>query len=542
MTPRCVLVALVSLILLAGCGPPPRRRSATGADGSAATGGTVGTSLTGGKGGGGMATGGTGSGGSVGGTGGAGEGTGGEGGDGGSADAAAPEPDAGLGAEPDAAPDSEPPSTPPAPVQPIPTAGQLAWHRLALTAFFHFGMNTFTNEEVGDGNANPELFDPTGLDTDQWVSTMKAAGFKQGILVAKHHDGFCLWPTKCSEYSVARSKWMDGKGDVVKAFVDSARAASWRVGLYLSPLDNHPADSSSSPGYMDKFRCWIDELLTNYGKIDEIWFDGNGAPAGINAAFYAHIKQLQPDTVIFAGPEIAAPGVDLRWVGNEGGYAPEGETSVQTLMGKVIWYPSESDTSIRPGWFYHPDDDGAVKSLAQLTDAYFNTVGRNSVLLLNVPPNPTGVLAPQDVARIGQFGASIRNLFTTNLAARKEVGADSTLHLRDYGPQRAVDHDPITYWAAGPGKTSARLEVDLGASSRVRIIDLGEPIWRGERSRKYHVEVQDEGEAGWTTVGDGTAIGQRNLVRLDPPRMARKVALVIEESRGPPAITELGVY
>jgi alpha-L-fucosidase len=179
----------------------------------------------------------------------------------------------------------------------------------------------------------------------------------------------------------------------------------------------------------------VDELLTNYGRVDEIWFDGNGAPPNVNAELYAHIKQLSPHTLIWTGPEIAAPGVDLRWVGNESGRAPVGETSVRTLAGKVIWYPSESDVSIRPSWFYHASEDGRVKSLAQLTDIFFNTVGRNSVLLLNVPPNRAGVLPPQDVARIGQFGASIVNLFTNNLAATKEARGDSTFQARDYGRQ-----------------------------------------------------------------------------------------------------------
>jgi alpha-L-fucosidase len=390
----------------------------------------------------------------------------------------------------------------------------VAWQRLGLTAFFHFGMNTFTGDEVGDGNASPDTFNPGALDTAQWVSTMKAAGFKQGILVAKHHDGFCLWPTKCSDYSVAKSAWRDGKGDVVKDFTDAAHKADFRVGLYLSPLDNHAADSSGAADYGDKFRCWVDELLTSYGRVDEIWFDGNGAPASVGRDLYEHIKTLQPHIVIFTGPEIAAPGADIRWVGNEGGNAPAGETSVQEMGNDTIWFPSESDTSIRPGWFYHPEDDGAVKSLAQLTDIFFNSVGRNSVLLLNVPPNR---------------------------AAGKDATGDSTFH-EDYGAARAVDGNPDTFWAAGHGTTTGRLEVDLGAATSVRIVDLSEPIALGERSKKYHVEVQAPGTTTWTTIASGTVIGQRNLLRVNPPRMAQKIAVVIEDARGVPAIAELGVY
>jgi alpha-L-fucosidase len=427
-------------------------------------------------------------------------------------------------------------------VLPVPTPQQLAWQRLGLTAFFHFGMNTFTDQNVGDGTADPRLFNPTGLDPEQWVRTVQSAGFKQGILVAKHHDGFCLWQTKCSPYSVAKSPWMGGKGDVVKAFTDAAHAANFRVGLYLSPLDNHSATSSSSAGYAAIFKCEVEELLTKYGRVDEIWFDGNGAPSSINSALYAHIKQISPHTLIWTGPQLAGPGVDLRWVGNEAGRAPVGETSVQTLQGKVIWYPSEADTSIRPSWFYHANEDTRVKSLAQLTDIFFNTVGRNSVLLLNIPPNRAGVLPAPDVARIGQFGASITNLFTNNFAATRPAKADTNFHPQDYDASKAVDEDLDSFWAAAPGTTTGRLEVDLGNPQTISIVDLAEPIALGERSRAYRVEIQAPGSTTWTTIGMGTAIGQRNLIRVNPPQMAAKVAVVIERARGVPAIAEFGVY
>jgi alpha-L-fucosidase len=421
---------------------------------------------------------------------------------------------------------------------PVPTDDQLAYQRLYLTAFFHFGPNTFDGDEVGDGTASPTIFNPTALDASQWVSTMKNAGFKQGILVVKHHDGFCLWPTKCSDYNVSKSPWKNGQGDVIKEFTDAAHAANFRAGLYLSPLDNHAADSSGSAGYGQKFTCMVDEILQNYGRIDEIWFDGNSAPSSVGASLYAHIKQISPHTLIFTGPEIAATGVDLRWVGNEGGNAPAGETSVQTLNGKQIWYPSESDVSIRGQWFYHAGD--TTKSLQQLTDIFFSSVGHNSTLLLNVPPNQDGVLAPEDVARVGQFGASIHNLFTTNLASGRAVTGDSVFQATDYAASKAVDGDLDTFWAAGAGKTSGRLEVDLGSSQAIKIIDISEPIALGERSSRYHVEIQAAGATSWTTIGSGTVIGARNLIR--GTWTAQKVALVIEQGRGVPAIAEFGIY
>jgi len=428
-----------------------------------------------------------------------------------------------------------------APVLPVPTADQAAWQRLGLTAFFHFGINTFTGDEIGDGTASPSVFNPAGLDPGQWIATLQGAGFKQGTLVVKHHDGFCLWPTKCTSYSVAASPWMGGKGDVVKAYTDAAHAAGFRVGLYLSPLDNHAADSSSGAGYPAKFTCMLNEILTGYGAVDELWLDGHDAPGIDWSGMYATIRQLQPHALI------AITGPDIRWVGTEDGTAPLGETSVQAGMPSLgqpsgpVWFPSESDVSIRPGWFYHPSEDTALKSLSALTDIFFNTVGRNSVLILNIPPNTSGVLAAPDVARVGQLGAALKGLFATNLAAGRTATADSML-AAGYEPARALDGNLDTFWAAAPGTTSGRLEIDLGATRTIAIVDVSEPIAFGERAKKYHVEVQGVGATTWTTVATGTVIGERNLIRLTAAASARKLALVIEQAAGAPAIAELGVY
>jgi alpha-L-fucosidase len=429
----------------------------------------------------------------------------------------------------------------PATVLPVPTPDQEAWQRLGLTAFFHFGINTFSGDEIGDGTASPAIFNPVGLDASQWVSTLKAAGFRQGTLVVKHHDGFCLWPTKCTSYNVSASPWLGGKGDVVKAYTDAAHAAGFRVGLYLSPLDNHAADSSNAPGYPAKFTCMLNEILTSYGAVDELWFDGNGAPGIDWNGIYKTVRQLQPHTLI------AITGPDIRWVGSEDGMAPLGETSVQKGTASLgqptgpVWFPSESDVSIRPGWFYHASEDGQLRSLAALTDIFFNSVGRNSVLILNIPPNTSGLLAAPDVARVGQLGTALRDLFTTNLALGASASADSTLDPAD-AAARTVDGDLDTFWAAAAGRSAGRLEVDLGGSRSVKLVDLREPIALGERATRYHVEAQAAGAATWTTIASGTVIGERNLLRLTPTVTAQRIAVVIEQARGSPAIAELGIY
>jgi alpha-L-fucosidase len=250
------------------------------------------------------------------------------------------------------------------------------------------------------------------------------------------------------------------------------------------------------------------------------------------------MRQLQPKMLVWMGPEIAVANADLRWVGNESGQAPANETSVRNHRGTVIWYPSECDVSIRPGWFYHADQDGSVKSVSQLMSIYFASVGHNSTLLLNIPPDPRGLLPSMDVARLGEFKAALDNAFKTNLATGQAATADSVFSA-GFAPGNAVDGNLDSYWAAGTGKTSARLELDLGAEKPFNVVSLAEPIALGERSTKYHVEVLQGGT--WTTIGGGTAIGSRQLVKV-ATMQAQKIAVVIEQARGVPALAEFGVF
>jgi len=333
----------------------------------------------------------------------------------------------------------------------VPSARQLQWQRLELTAFFHFGINTFTNNEWGTGKEDPNIFNPISLDARQWVRVAKEAGVKQVILTAKHHDGFCLWPTKTTKHSVENSPWKNGKGDVVREVANACKENKIGFGIYVSPWDMN-APIYGSDAYNDFFIEQLTELLTQYGSIDEVWFDGaNGeGPKGKKQVYdferwYKVIRKLQPSAVI------AIMGPDVRWVGTETGYGRETEWSVvpannlnqneiaagsQTsiafkpqgdMMGNdlgsrdkirsasgLVWYPAETDVSIRPGWFYHEEENEKVKSPKKLLDIYFNSVGRNGVLLLNIPPDKRGLVHEADVKNLVEWKKLLNNIFQEN--------------------------------------------------------------------------------------------------------------------------------
>jgi alpha-L-fucosidase len=391
---------------------------------------------------------------------------------------------------------------------PVPTPEQLAWQRMELTMFCHFGVNTFTDREWGDGREDPSVFNPSDLDGHQWVAAARSAGFKLMILTAKHHDGFCLWPSAHTDHSVERSPWRGGKGDVVREFVTACRAGDMKIGLYLSPWDRN-APTYGSEAYNDYFCAQLTELLSHYGVIDEVWFDGacGEGPNGKKQVYdwpryFALIRKLQPKALI------AISGPDVRWVGNESGVARPGESSVQKarpgvhigrVPGEPVWYPAECDVSIRPGWFYHAAQDSRVKPLTHLLDIYFQSVGRNSVLLLNVPPDKRGRFADPDVARLKEFGDAVRALYADRVAG-------------------------------GEGASTA----DFGAPRVFNLADIREDIAGGERVQAYRIEARQDG--AWRTVASGTAIGQRNLHRLEPVT-ADAARLVLEKDLGEPRVT-----
>jgi alpha-L-fucosidase len=442
-----------------------------------------------------------------------------------------------------------PPSNLPVPaaVAPVPSPAQLDWQRQEIAAFLHFGMNTFTNKEQGDGTESPALFNPTAFDARQWITALRSAGVRQAMLTAKHHDGFCLWPTACTTYSVAASPFAGGRGDVVRQFVDAAREGNVRVALALSPLDRHDP-SYGTPAYRSVFDCQLTELLTNYGAVDEIWlWQAPGAPLFDWETVRDLVRNIQSQTLVeFAN---LAPNAvsDVRSVGHAAPGNPQppptDQSSVQSpggAGGATAYIPAEAVYSIRPGWFWHAAEDAEVKSVSELVDLYFDSVGRNSLLRLNVPPDTRGRLADPDVAALNQLGPAIAALYRTNVAAGQAAIADSVFEdLAPYAAASAVDGKLETFWAARAGETRARLEVDLGGNRSFDLISLQEPIALGERATRHHVEARENGV--WTVIASGTAIGARKLHRASPV-VADRVALVITEARGAPAISELGVY
>lgn len=422
--------------------------------------------------------------------------------------------------------------------RPRPSASQLQWQRDELAFFLHFGVNTFTDREWGDGTEDPRIFAPSALDARQWARTAKAAGFRMMILTAKHHDGFCLWPTRTTTHSVARSPWRDGKGDLVREFVDACRAEGLRAGLYLSPWDrNHPT-YGDTPRYNAVYYEQLTELLTQYGRIDEVWFDGaNGeGPNGKRQEYdwprtWALVRQLQPQAVMFSDA-----GPDVRWIGNESGTA--GTTNWSTVDPSIVkvpgvsgdevmrsltsgdregtvWRPGETDVSIRPGWFYHAAEDARVRTPENLVELYFSSVGRNSKLLLNVPPDRRGLLADADVHALTGMRARLDALFARDLAA----GSSAAVRMRD--------------------ARTMEIEYTLPARATVGVIDLREDIVQGQRVAQYRLEAIEGGTA--RELSRGTTIGYRRLARISPVQ-AQRLRLTLTDWTELPGLVTLGCF
>ena len=458
----------------------------------------------------------------------------------------------------------------------VPSPAQLAWQEREFTAFAHFGMNTFTDREWGQGTEDPKLFNPTNFDARQWVRVIRDAGMKMIIVTAKHHDGFCLWPSALTEHSVKNSPWKGGKGDVVAEVSAACREESLAFGVYLSPWDRHEPSYGDSPRYNEHFRGQLRELLTNYGPISEVWFDGaNGeGPNGKKQiydwpSYYKVIRELQPQAVIFG----MAP--DVRWVGTESGYGRETEWSVvpadvpdpsagaippghpldgafspkdltaddlgsraRIASAKALaWYPAETDVSIRPGWFYHPKEDGQVKSPDKLVDIYFSSVGRNGVLLLNIPPDKRGRISDFDAEALNGMRRILDETFKTNLAAG--AGNRASSEVAAHPGAAAVDGDAKTYWSPNGDGGSSWIEFDLGGDKTFDCAMLQENIALGQRVESFHLEAEAGGV--WKEFAKGTTIGYKRLLRF-PPVAAFKVRLTIDQARAIPTIAHFGLY
>jgi alpha-L-fucosidase len=413
--------------------------------------------------------------------------------------------------------------------RPLPTTAQLAWQRDEIALFLHFGVNTFTDREWGDGTESPAIFNPERLDAAQWARTAKAGGFKAIILTAKHHDGFCLWPSATTSHSVASSPWRGGKGDVVREFVDACRAEGLRPGLYLSPWDrNHPT-YGDSPRYMDVYIRQLTELCTQYGELAEVWFDGaNGeGPNGKKQVYdwpriWGTVRKLQPNAVMFSDA-----GPDVRWCGNEIGAA--GDPNWSTVDPKAVpypgadgpgiisalqhgdpkgslWRPAEVDVSIRPGWFYHANQNERVRSVQNLIDLYCSSVGRNSKLLLNVPPAPDGLIHETDASQLAAFHDARTTMFGNGLG------------------------EAINQRATLGGDRAAIIDMDLGRPYPVASARLAEDIEHGQLVERYTLEGL--GDDGWKILSSGTTIGYAKIDRF-PTAVVSKLRVAIKTIDAP---------
>jgi alpha-L-fucosidase len=458
-------------------------------------------------------------------------------------------------------------SNPPMPYGAVPSSRQMAWHKLEYYGFLHFTVNTFTDLEWGRGDESPRVFHPTDFSAAQIVETAALGGMQGLILTAKHHDGFCLWPSQFTDHSVKSSPWLDGQGDVVDAIARACAHNNLKFGVYLSPWDRNHADYAR-PEYIRYYRSQLRELLTRYGPLFEVWFDGANGGDGfyggqyerreIDARTYyeweqtfAMIRELQPEACIFGG----TPGADIRWVGNEDGIAGdpcwhtfhsgEIETASQELLnsgqrGGSAWYPAECDVSIRPGWFYHVHEDGQVRSAENLLDLYFRSVGRGASLLLNLPPTPAGQIHESDRSALLNFRQLREDLFRTNLANGARISASSTRGgLAAFSPQNLVDGQEDSYWSSDDAQTMPSVELHFDLPIRFNVLEVREYLPLGQRVEQFAFDIwQDE---AWKQVYLGTGIGNCRLARL-PEIYTNAVRLRITQSPVCPAISTLGLY
>lgn len=459
-------------------------------------------------------------------------------------------------------------AAPPTPFAPVPSPRQLQWHELELYAFIHFTVNTFTDKEWGYGDEPEKVFNPTDFDADQIVGTAKEAGLRGLMLTCKHHDGFCLWPSKYTEHSVKNSPWKNGQGDMVREFSDACRRHGLKFGVYLSPWDRNHKDYGR-PEYLTYYRLQLRELLTNYGPIFEMWFDGANGGDGYyggarekrridNRTYYDWdntwqiVRQLQPGACMFSDG-----GPDVRWVGNEKGFA--GETCwatfnrAEALPGaanaKLLnvgqrpgthWLPAEVDVSIRPGWFYHAKEDPAVKTPAQLVKIYYDSVGRGANLILNLPPDRRGRIHENDVQSLREWRKILDATFATDLARGARVSASST---RDndpqFGPQNVVDGNRNSYWATDDQAANPEITLDLGKPVTFDVLRVREYLPLGQRIEGIAADYWRDG--AWHEFGRATSVGNLRLIVAEPVT-TEKVRIRVTKTAACPAISEIGLF
>lgn len=443
---------------------------------------------------------------------------------------------------------------PPRPVLPIPSRSQLAWQKLEYYAFVHFGLNTFTDHEWGEGRAPAAEFNPTAFDARQWARVVRDAGMKGIIITAKHHDGFCLWPSATTEYSVKNSRWRQGNGDVLKELAAACREYGLKFGIYISPWDrNHPL--YGTPQYNKIYKQQWRELLTNYGPVFESWLDGanDGKKRMVYdfGRFFSTIKSLQPETIIFSDA-----GPDIRWVGNERGLAGETNWSNRDNEGSfpgfadekalnrgdengTTWLPAECDVSIRPGWFYHAEEDNKLKSVADLMSIYLGSVGRNCNLLLNIGVDRRGLVNDNDTQRLMEFKAAREKAFAVNLARGTITATNTRGRDKRFAAANVLDDSFDTYWATDDGVTNVSLTLDLGRETAIDTVLLQENIALGQRVRRFSVQVWNGSK--FVTIANGTTIGFKRIVRFEKTRTS-KIRIVIEDSKACPVLSTMQFF
>ena len=451
------------------------------------------------------------------------------------------------------------------PVQPLPNSNQLAWQKMEYYAFIHFNMNTFTNKEWGYGDEKPIQFNPSQLDTEQWAKVIKQAGMKGVIITAKHHDGFALWPSKYTDHSVKNSLWRDGKGDLIDELSKSCRDYGLKLGIYVSPWDrNHP--DYGKPEYVTYFRNQLRELLTQYGDIFEVWFDGanggDGYYGGANEVrkvdkktYYDWpktiqiVRDLQPKAVIFSDA-----GPDIRWVGNEKGYA--NETTWSPIYRDSLypgmpnfndfssgqengthWVPTETDVSIRPGWYYHPEEDSKVKSVSKLIDIYYNSVGLNSSLLLNLPVDKRGLIHENEIENLNQLSDYLDQTFSKNYVYKQNIEVSSS--VEGFEKMNLIDGNIETYWVSRPDDVKPNFTLNFESPLEANTFMVQEYIQLGQRIQAFSFEIMSNGK--WEKVYEGTTIGNKRLIRFKSKRIDA-IRFSVSKFKKQVVLNNIGLY
>ena len=415
-----------------------------------------------------------------------------------------------------------------------PSPQQVAWQDLEFGVLIHFGTNTFLDREWGDGTASPKVFAPSQFDPEQWMRAIKAAGAKYVVLVAKHHDGFCLWPTGQTDYSVKSSPWENGQDDVVRRVSHAARKFDLKFGVYLSPWDRHEPSYKNSAKYDDYYIAELSELTANYGDLVEFWLDGAGSEGHVYnfPRIIDNLRVSQPNTLVFADAALFEYG-DIRWAGNEDGTIPYENWNVLDRHGYLRWRPVEADTPLHKNhWFWHPNDEATLKSVAELVSTYEETIGRGGQLMLGLSPDRRGMLPEADVNRLEQFGAAIRQRYGRNLIAKE--------HIRGQGAiEAALDGDPETFWSAPAGSRHAVLEANFAKPLTFDHALVME--WLNDGQHVEHFRIEAWTGKDWSSLVEGNAIGHKRIDHFGPVTASR-IRLNILASSSEAHIREFQVF